>query len=85
MEREEAMLKLSMIVGRDLRKLADEYEVTVFKENGGKNKGWAGHVIEKYLGFSNNSLQAPNAGSWEFYLRQGIHYIMPHIKMVFDN
>ena len=68
MERQEAIEKLSMIIGRDLRELADEYEVTVFKENGGRNKGWAGQVIEKYLGFSNNSLQAPNAGSWELKL-----------------
>ena len=68
MERQEAIEKLSMIIGRDLRELADEYEVTVFKENGGTNKGWAGQVIEKYLGFSNNSLQAPNAGSWELKL-----------------
>lgn len=68
MERQKAIGKLSMIIGRDLRELADEYEVTVFKENGGPNKGWAGQVIEKYLGFSNNSLQAPNAGSWELKL-----------------
>ena len=68
MERQEAIEKLSMIIGRDLRELADEYEVTVFKENGGRNKGWAGQLIEKYLGFSNNSLQAPNAGSWELKL-----------------
>ena len=68
MEREEALQRLSIIVGRDLRELADEYEVTVFKDGGGKNKGWAGQVIEKYLGFSNNSLQAPNAGSWELKL-----------------
>lgn len=68
MERQEAIGKLSRIIGQDLRALADEYEVTVFKENGGRNKGWAGQVIEKYLGFSNNSLQAPNAGSWELKL-----------------
>lgn len=68
MEREEAIQKLSRIIGQDLRELADEYEVTVFKDGGGKNKGWAGQVIEKYLGFSNNTLQAPNAGSWELKL-----------------
>ena len=68
MEREAAIQKLSRIIGQDLRELADEYEVTVFKDGGGKNKGWAGQVIEKYLGFSNNTLQAPNAGSWELKL-----------------
>ncbi len=47
MERQEALQKLSTIVGRDLRALADAYEGTVFKEGGGKNKGWAGHVLER--------------------------------------
>lgn len=67
MERHEGVQKLIEIVGQDLRVLADRYGVTVFK---GKNlnKGWAGQVIEKYLGFSNNTLQAPNAGSWELKL-----------------
>ena len=31
MERQEAMRKLSAIVNKDLRELADKYEVTVFK------------------------------------------------------
>lgn len=68
MERPEAIEKLSMIIGRDLRELADEYEVTVFKENGGRNKGWAGHVLEKHLGLPINSSRRPNAGSWELKL-----------------
>ena len=77
MERQEAIQKLSMIVGRDLRELADEYGVTVFKEGGGKNKGWAGHVLERHLGIPPNSSQRPNAGSWELklislrYLKRG--------------
>ncbi len=37
----------------------------MFKEGGGKNKGWVGQVIEKHLGLPINSLQRPNAGSWE--------------------
>ena len=45
MEREEAVKRISELIGKDLRKLAPKYEVTVFK--GDKiNKGWAGHVIE---------------------------------------
>lgn len=64
MEQKEAIKKLNLIVGEDLRKLADEYEVTVFKD-GKKNKGWAGHVIERYLGLPINSSQSPNFGSWE--------------------
>ncbi len=64
MERQEAIQKISTIVGQDLRKLAEKYEVTVFK--GDKiNKGWAGHVLERYLGLPINSSQSPNFGSWE--------------------
>jgi DNA mismatch repair protein MutH len=77
MERREAIQRLSEIVGQDLRELADEYEVTVFKENGGRNKGWAGHVLERHLGLPINSSQSPNFGSWELkviplkYLKSG--------------
>ncbi len=77
MERQEAIIKLSEIKGEDLRILANLYDVTVFKEGGGKNKGWVGQVIEKHLGLPINSIQAPNAGSWELkmislkYLKNG--------------
>jgi DNA mismatch repair protein MutH len=64
MERETAKKKLEAIIGQDLRQMAERYEVTVFK-GGKKNKGWAGHVIERYLGIPINSSQAPNFGSWE--------------------
>jgi len=56
--------------------LADKYEVTVIK-NDKKNKGWAGHVIERHLGLPLNSSQTPNFGSWELktislkYLKDG--------------
>lgn len=76
MEREEAVKKIQDLIGKDLRKLADDYEITVFRE-GKKNKGWAGHVIERFLGLPLNSAQAPNFGSWELkmcslkYLRDG--------------
>ena len=50
-----------------MRQLAEKYEVTVWK--GGKlNKGWAGHVLERYLGLPLNSSRAPNFGSWELKL-----------------
>lgn len=68
MERQEAIQRLSDLIGQDLRKLADKYEVTVLTDSGGKNKGWAGHVLEKYLGLPINSSQEPNAGSWELKL-----------------
>ncbi len=64
MERQEALERISLLVGKDLRKLAESYDVTVFK-GGKKNKGWAGHVIERYLGLPINSSQSPNFGSWE--------------------
>jgi len=39
-------------------------KVTVWKD-GRLNKGWAGHVLERYLGLPINSAQSPNFGSWE--------------------
>lgn len=50
MQREEAVEKLGQLLGKDLRVLAGELQVTVWKKTGKKNKGWAGHVIERYLG-----------------------------------
>ena len=44
--------------------LAKKYNVTVYK-NGKVNKGWAGHVFERYLELPINSAQSPNFGSWE--------------------
>jgi len=64
MERSEAKRRLEALVGEDLRELAKKYEVPVFR-HGKKNKGWAGHVIERYLGLPLNSAQSPNFGSWE--------------------
>ncbi|MHB1686378.1 MAG: MvaI/BcnI family restriction endonuclease [Ignavibacteriaceae bacterium] len=64
MERSEAIEKIKLIIKHDLRILAKQYNVTVFK-NEKTNKGWAGHVIERYLGLPINSAQSPNFGSWE--------------------
>ena len=64
MERKDAIKKLRELEGQDLRKLTARYKVTVWKE-GKLNKGWAGHVIERYLGLPINSAQSPNFGSWE--------------------
>jgi DNA mismatch repair protein MutH len=64
MERDEAVKKLKQLEGKDLRQLADRYKVTVWK-SGKLNKGWAGHVVERYLGLPINSAQSPNFGSWE--------------------
>lgn len=65
MERAEAVEKLKLLIGKDLHKLAIEYEVTVIGSSGKVNKGWAGHVCERYLGIPINSAQSPNFGSWE--------------------
>lgn len=62
--RAEALRRIRLLTGKDLRPLADQFGVTVWK-NGHKNKGWAGQVIERYLGLPQNSLQAPDFGSWE--------------------
>lgn len=64
MDRNDAIKSISKIVGQDLRLLAEQYGVTVFKD-GKTNKGWAGHVIERHLGLPINSSQSPNFGSWE--------------------
>lgn len=64
MERHEAISRLKELEGQDLVALAERFGVTMWK--GTKlNKGWAGHVIERYLGLPLNSAQSPNFGSWE--------------------
>lgn len=65
MKREEAITQLRQIIGEDLHKLAIKYSVTVSTPKGNVNKGWAGHVCERYLGLPINSSQSPNFGSWE--------------------
>lgn len=77
MERLEAIQKIRLLQGQDLRTMADQFQITVTK-NGKPNKGWAGHVIERYLGLPLNSSQSPNFGSWElkvvplYYLKSGV-------------
>jgi DNA mismatch repair protein MutH len=63
-ERQDAIRKLKKLEGKDLVPLASQYGVTIWKD-GRKNKGWAGHVLERYLGLPINSAQSPNFGSWE--------------------
>jgi DNA mismatch repair protein MutH len=64
MTRDEAITILRPYVGRDLRPLADQHGVTVWK-NGNKNKGWAGMLVERLLGRRQDSDQAPDFGTWE--------------------
>ena len=65
MNRKEAIKRMSTLKGEELHQLANEYNVTIFKENGKTNKGWAGHAIERFLELPLNSSQSPNFGSWE--------------------
>lgn len=65
MDRDAAISKLNLLVNKDLRQLARELGVSVHGETGKTNKGWAGHVCERYLGLPLNSSRAPNFGSWE--------------------
>ncbi|MBI5400364.1 hypothetical protein HZB07_07180 [Candidatus Saganbacteria bacterium] len=60
----EATKELQKLIGKDLRQLAEEHNITVFK-NGKLNKGWAGLTLEKALGIGNNSIQASNGDFWE--------------------
>jgi len=64
MERSEAIRKLKLLENVDLVPLANHFDVTIWKGER-KNKGWAGHVLERYLGLPINSAQSPNFGSWE--------------------
>jgi len=64
LNRKEALRRINLLAGKDLRPMADQYGVPVWK-NGSKNKGWAGLVIEHYLGLPQNSRQAPDFGDWE--------------------
>ncbi len=62
--RAEALSRLELIIGQDLRPLADQFGITVWKD-GRLNKGWAGQVVEAYLGRSPNSEKAADFGEWE--------------------
>ncbi|HBB98457.1 MAG TPA: hypothetical protein DC054_24000 [Blastocatellia bacterium] len=64
LDRHEAVRRINLLAGKDLRPIADEYKIPVWK-NGHENKGWAGLVIEHYLGLPQNSRQEPDFGDWE--------------------
>ena len=64
MERAAAVALLQQLLNKDLVEVARQHDVTIFK-GAKKNKGWAGHTLERYLLLSLNSSRAPNFGSWE--------------------
>lgn len=67
-DKEKAISKLKELIGQDLRPLAAKYGITVFKNEKsrkGRNKGWAGQVLERHIGLGTCNVQAPNGGHWE--------------------
>ena len=64
LDRKEGVRRINLLAGRDLRPMADQYRIPVWK-SGRENKGWAGLVIEHYLGLPQNSRQEPDFGTWE--------------------
>ncbi len=54
MERETAISKLKLLKGQDLVLLAAQHKVSIWRGDK-KNKGWAGHLLERYLGLPINS------------------------------
>lgn len=68
LNREKAIMKLKKLIDKDLRPLACKFGVTVFtdeKNYKGRNKGWAGQVLERCIGLGVSNVQAPNGGYWE--------------------
>jgi len=64
LKRSDALARLNELEGHDLRPLADDYGITVWRE-GRRNKGWAGQVVERYLGQAPNARQGADFGDWE--------------------
>ncbi len=64
MLREEAVARLKALEGEDLVQLASRLGIPIWRGQK-KNKGWAGHVLEAYLGLPKNASRRPNFGSWE--------------------
>ncbi len=64
LKRSVAMPMLEALIGQDLRPLAEEYGITVWRDDK-RNKGWAGQTVERYLGQRPNSAQAADFGDWE--------------------
>jgi DNA mismatch repair protein MutH len=64
LDRRTARARLDELVGRDLRALAPLCGVT-FERDGQRNKGWAGQVVERFLGLGPDVRQRPDFGDWE--------------------
>ena len=64
LRRADALVQLRALEGADLRPLADAYELTVWRD-GKRNKGWAGQVVERFLGQRPNARHGADFGDWE--------------------
>jgi len=62
MERTAAVALLQELLNKDLVEVARQHGVTIFKD-GKKNKGWAGHALERYLSLPLNSSRKQLTGS----------------------
>lgn len=63
---DEAEEQLKTIIGRDLRLIAEDYNITIFHSVTGKlNKGWAGQAMLRFLNLPLDSSQSPDGGDWE--------------------
>ena len=59
-----AVKKLDKLIGTDLLKKAEEFNITTFV-NGKQNKGWKGMVLEKLLDMDTNNAQSPDGEDFE--------------------
>ena len=74
MTKAEGLRRLKELEGVDLHTLIERCGITFRHAKSGKiNKGWAGQVIERYLGLPLNSSRSPNMGSWELK-KVPLHY-----------
>jgi len=59
-----AIRNLKKAIGKNLRELAKQYNVTTY-ETGKQNKGWKGLALERVAGLMPNVSKAPNGLTWE--------------------
>ncbi len=62
--RANAIANLKKYIGKDLRKLTKDFEITTY-ETGKQNKGWKGLILERLAGLKTNISKAPNGLSYE--------------------
>ena len=83
MERSDALLKLKDLEGADLHTLAKQFEVTVLSARGKVNKGWAGHVCERFLGIPSKSVLTTTSVASK-HLRDAWGYIYNLVRKARD-